>query len=45
MPYFIVRKTPKTNDRKLESCMAQFSFPIVFLAFGAFMISDFIRVT
>ena len=33
------------SDRKLESCMAQYSFPSVFLAFGAFMISDFIRVT
>ena len=28
------------NDRKLESCMAQFSFPSVFLAFWVFMISD-----
>ena len=45
LPYFIVRKIPKKHDRKLESCMAQFSFPHVFLAFWAFMISDFIRVT
>ena len=27
----------------IESCMAQFSFPSVFLALGAFMISDFTR--
>ena len=45
LPYFIVRKNTPKSDRKLESCMAQFSFPSVFLAFGAFMISDFIRVT
>ena len=45
LPYFIVRKIQKLSDRKLESCMAQFSFPSVFLAFWAFMISDFIRVT
>ena len=44
LPYFIVRKIPtppkKKIDRKLESCMAQFSFPSIFLAFWAFMISD-----
>ena len=39
LPYFIVRKNI------IESCMAQFSFPSVFLACGAFMISNFIRIT
>ena len=45
LPYIIVRKMQQKSDRKLKSCMAQFSFPSVFLAFWAFMISDFIRVT
>ena len=45
LPYFIVRKMQQKSDRKLERCMAQYSFPSVFLAFWAFMISDFIRVT
>ena len=45
LPYFIVRKMQQKSDRKLESCMAQFSCPSVFLNFWAFMISDFIRVT
>ena len=45
LPYFIVSKIHQKNYGKLESCMAQFSFPSVFHAFGAFMISDFIRVT
>ena len=42
LPYFIVRKIEKYDRNLEESCMAQFSFPSVFLAF---MISDFIRVT
>ena len=45
LPYFIARKIPPENDRKLKSCMAQLGFPSVFLTFGAFMISDFMRVT
>ena len=35
LPYFIVRKMQQKSDRKLESCMAQYSFPSVFLAFWA----------
>ena len=29
--YFIARKIPPENDRKLKSCMAQFGFPSIFL--------------